>query len=342
MPKIVLGIESSCDDTSVGLTADGRILANVSRSQLEHAEYGGVVPELASRAHLRLVTRVAEAAIKSAGLSFRDVDAIAVTRGPGLPGALMVGVSYAKGLALALGKPLIGVHHMEAHIHALWASRSPDSAPAGPIAPLIALIVSGGHTYLARLESPLEIQILGRTLDDAAGEAFDKTAKMLGLGYPGGPQLDALAELGQPHRFHFSRARVPGLDFSFSGLKTSVLYFLEDQVQKNPKFIQENIHDLCAGVRTAVVDMLLEKTRRALEESALNRLGIVGGVAANRLLRREATALMESLNGVLYLPDFEFCTDNGAMIALSGHFRLMRGHTDDLSCTPDPALPWTS
>lgn len=340
MPKVILGIESSCDDTSVGVIADGKILANVSRSQVEHALYGGVVPELASRAHLQWITRVTEAALSEANLGFSDLDAIACTRGPGLPGALMVGVSYAKGLALALAKPIIGVHHMEAHLHALWAARK-EQAATPPETPFIALIVSGGHTYLLRVDSPLRFTVLGQTLDDAAGEAFDKTAKMLGLGYPGGPRLDALAENGNAERYEFSRARVPGLDFSFSGLKTSVLYFLEEQTRRNPSFISDNLPDLCASVRQAIVDMLLHKTALAMEQTGIRHLAVTGGVAANRLLRREAASLAESAGGKLYMPDFEFCTDNGAMIALSGYFRLEAGLTDTLELTPEPSLPWT-
>lgn len=340
MPKVILGIESSCDDTSAGVVSDGKILANVSRTQLEHALYGGVVPELASRAHLQWITRVTENALSEAGLGFGDVDAIACTRGPGLPGALMVGVSYAKGLALALDRPLIGVHHMEAHLHALWAARK-EQAFAEPQTPFIALIVSGGHTFLLRVEAPLRFSVLGRTLDDAAGEAFDKTAKMLGLGYPGGPKLDALAETGDATRFSFSRAKIAGLDFSFSGLKTSVLYFLQEQTQHDPNFISTHLHDLCASVRRAIVDMLLHKTALAMEETGIRNLGLSGGVAANRLLRREAARLAESFGGRLFVPDFEYCTDNGAMIALSGFFKLQAGLTDALSLTPEPSLPWT-
>jgi N6-L-threonylcarbamoyladenine synthase len=340
MSKVILGIESSCDDTSAGVVADGKILANVSRTQLEHAHYGGVVPELASRAHLQWITQVTETALAEAGLSFSDVDAIACTRGPGLPGALMVGVSYAKGLALALDKPLIGVHHMEAHLHALWAFRN-EQKVCPPETPFIALIVSGGHTYLLRVEAPLRFSVLGQTLDDAAGEAFDKTAKMLGLGYPGGPKLDALAEKGDATRFPFSKAKVPGLDFSFSGMKTSVLYFLQEEIQRDPNFISAHLHDLCASVRKTIVDMLLHKTALAMEETGIRHLGLTGGVAANQLLRREAARLAESFGGRLFVPDFEYCTDNGAMIALSGFFRLQAGLTDALSLTPEPSLPWT-
>lgn len=340
MPKVILGIESSCDDTSAGIVADDKILANVSRSQVEHALYGGVVPELASRAHLQWITRVTEAALAEAGLGFEAVDAIACTRGPGLPGALMVGVSYAKGLALGLEKPLIGVHHMEAHLHALWAVRKNQQALA-PETPFIALIVSGGHTYLLRVDSPVRFTVLGQTLDDAAGEAFDKTAKMLGLGYPGGPKLDALAEEGHPERFRFAKARVPDFNFSFSGLKTSVLYFIQENIQDNPNFIKENLHDLCASVRHTIVAMLLEKTTHAMKANGIPHLGITGGVAANRLLRREAARLAQHMGGHLFMPDFEFCTDNGAMIALSGYFRLKAGLTDTIDLTPEPSLRWT-
>lgn len=336
MPKVVLGIESSCDDTSAGVVVDGKVLANVARAQLEHREYGGVVPELASRAHMRLITRVTEAALQEAGVSFGQVDAVACTQGPGLPGALMVGVAYAKGLALALQKPLIGVHHMEAHIHALWASAPDQSLPL----PFLCLLVSGGHTYLVKVEGPLHFRILGQTLDDAAGEAFDKTAKMLGLGYPGGPLLDKWAEKGRTGIFSFTRARVPGYHFSFSGLKTSVLYFLEEQTRPNPHFIQENLADLCAAVREAIVDMLLEKTELALEQEGISHLTLAGGVAANSLLRRRAAALAERFGGQFFVPPLSLCTDNGGMIAYSGYLRMQAGLFSSMDISPEPSLAW--
>jgi len=338
MSKIILGIETSCDDTSVGLVRDGKILANVTRLQVEHEDYGGVVPELASRAHLRLITRVTEKALETASVTFEQIDAIACTRGPGLPGALMVGVAYAKGLSLALDKPLIGVHHMEAHIQSLWTTRNDDHRI--PQCPFICLLVSGGHTYLVLVENPTRFKIIGKTLDDAAGEAFDKTAKLLGLGYPGGARMDRLAESGNPNQFVFSRSRVDGYNFSFSGIKTSVLYFLQEKMKQDDQFIEKNLSDLCASIRQSIVDMLLEKTRSALHDFNLPRLGITGGVAANNLLRREAQALVDKLQGNLYIPDFEFCTDNGGMIALSGWFRLLLGKVDTLDLAPDPSFPW--
>jgi N6-L-threonylcarbamoyladenine synthase len=315
----IFAVESSCDDTSVALMEGGRLIGQRISSQEEHAAYGGVVPEVASRAHQRHIVALSEGLMQSAGWTPASLDALAYTRGPGLLGSLLVGVSFGKGMALALGKPLIDVDHLEAHVlsHFIEAPR--------PDFPFLCLLVSGGHTQLVRVDAPLRHHILGRSIDDAAGEAFDKGAKMLGLPYPGGPQIDRLARRGDPGRFRFSRASMPGLDFSFSGLKTSLLYFLRDAVAQNPAFIGEHLADLCAAYQEAVVDSLLEKVTQAAQQTAISRIGLAGGVAANTRLRQRLESLAQNHGWEVYVPQLRYCIDNAAMIAMAAHFHWREG-----------------
>lgn len=316
----ILGLESSCDDTSAAVVQNRKILANVTANQQIHAEYGGVVPELASRAHQQNIIPVVDTALKKAGLSKKDLHAIAFTSGPGLMGSLLVATSFAKSLSLALNVPLIEVNHMRAHI---LAHLIEDPEQKTPPFPFLCLTVSGGHTQIVRVDSPYEMHILGETIDDAAGEAFDKAGKMLGLSYPAGPQIDRLAKKGDPHKFSFSKARVPELQFSFSGIKTSILYFLQKQQAQNPNFIAENLPDLCASIQNTIVEMLYEKVLKASEQTGIKHLAIAGGVSANSGLRMALKNGEENGHWQTYFPKFEYCTDNGAMIAISGYYQYL-------------------
>lgn len=316
----ILGLESSCDDTSAAVVQNRKILANVTANQQIHAEYGGVVPELASRAHQQNIVPVVDTALKKAGLSKKDLHAIAFTSGPGLMGSLLVATSFAKSLSLALKVPLIEVNHMRAHI---LAHLIEDPEQKTPPFPFLCLTVSGGHTQIVRVDSPYDMHILGETIDDAAGEAFDKAGKMLGLSYPAGPQIDRLAKKGDPHKFSFSKARVPELQFSFSGIKTSILYFLQKQQAQNPNFIAENLPDLCASIQNTIVEMLYEKVLKASEQTGIKHLAIAGGVSANSALRTALRNGEESGHWQTYFPKFEYCTDNGAMIAISGYYQYL-------------------
>lgn len=316
----ILGLESSCDDTSAAVVQNRKILANVTANQQIHAEYGGVVPELASRAHQQNIVPVVDTALKKAGLSKKDLHAIAFTSGPGLMGSLLVATSFAKSLSLALNVPLIEVNHMRAHI---LAHLIEDPEQKTPPFPFLCLTVSGGHTQIVRVDSPYEMHILGETIDDAAGEAFDKAGKMLGLSYPAGPQIDRLAKKGDPHKFSFSKARVPELQFSFSGIKTSILYFLQKQQAQNPNFIAENLPDLCASIQNTIVEMLYEKVLKASEQTGIKHLAIAGGVSANSGLRMALKNGEENGHWQTYFPKFEYCTDNGAMIAISGYYQYL-------------------
>lgn len=330
---IILGIESSCDDMAAAVVAGGRLRSTIVSSQLVHTEYGGVVPELASRAHQRLVVPVVNRALDGAGVSRSDVDAVAVTYGPGLAGSLLVGVSFAKAYAFGLGVPLVGVNHLEGHVYSVFLSDEPPSFP------FLCLIVSGGHTQLVLVDDGFDHCVLGTTRDDAAGEAFDKVGKLLDLGYPGGPAIDRLAQAGDP-RFHdFPRSRPGGYDFSFSGLKTSVLYYLNayDEAERRT-LLEEHLADLCASFQKAVVDVLIDALRRAVEETGIRRIAIVGGVSANSRLRREAAALTGETGATLHIPAPEHCVDNGAMIAMTGHFKLAAGRTSPLTITAEPNL----
>jgi N6-L-threonylcarbamoyladenine synthase len=315
---IILGIESSCDDTSASVLRDFEILSNVTANQSIHEQYGGVVPELASRSHQENIVPVVEAAIKKAGISISDIDAIAFTQGPGLLGSLVVGASFAKAFALAINKPLIPVHHMKAHILAHFID---DENKEKPSFPFLCLTVSGGHTQIVKVESARKMTVIGKTIDDAAGEAFDKSAKMLGLPYPGGPLIDKYAEFGDATKFKFSKPRIDGLDFSFSGLKTSILYTIRDQVKLNPVFVEENKYDLCASIQHTIIQILMDKMEKAVKETGINQVAIAGGVSANSGLRK-ALELKKEHGWKTYIPKFDYCTDNAAMIAVNGKFLL--------------------
>ena len=327
----VLGIETSCDDTSAAVyTTERGLLSSTISSQLEHVEYGGVVPELASRAHLSLIIPVIHEALVRAEMTLEDMDGIAVTYAPGLVGSLLVGVSVGKALALSRNIPLIGVHHIEGHIQSNFLE------PPFPSYPSIALVVSGGHTELVLMERPLEYRVLGATRDDAAGEAFDKVAKLLGLGYPGGPAVQKAAECGDEKFVEFPVSRVPDYEFSFSGLKTAVLVYANE---KGPEFVRANLPHILASFQRAVVDALAGKTLRALEEHHIRTLLLAGGVAANRALRERLTFEVNRHGFDLFIPPFRYCTDNAAMIARSGHERLIRGMSSPLTLSPEPRLP---
>ncbi|MFN3951925.1 MAG: tRNA (adenosine(37)-N6)-threonylcarbamoyltransferase complex transferase subunit TsaD [Thermaurantimonas sp.] len=315
----VLGIETSCDDTSVAVIRGRKVLTNITSSQKIHALWGGVVPELASRAHHQNIVPVTDAAIKQAGIHKSQLSAIAYTRGPGLLGSLIVGATFARAMGLGLGIPVIPVHHMEAHIMAHFIE-DPDMQP--PEFPFLCLTVSGGHTQLVWVTELMKMSVIGQTTDDAAGEAFDKVAKILGLPYPGGPVIDALAAEGNPSAFHFVRPEVPGFDFSFSGLKTSVLYTLEKAKKSDPDFIQKHINDIAASVQQAIVDTLIKKVKRAVLQTGAKHLVLAGGVSANSSLRKAMQDLSAQLDVRLYLPKMSYSTDNGAMIAITGYYYL--------------------
>jgi N6-L-threonylcarbamoyladenine synthase len=315
----ILAIESSCDETSAAVILNGKILSNVVSTQLIHAQYGGVVPELASRAHQQHILPVVDKALCDAKLTKKDLDAIAFTRGPGLLGALLVGTSFAKAMALGLNIPLLDVNHMQAHVLAHFID-----APR-PSFPFLCLTVSGGHTQIVKVDGPLRMEILGETRDDAVGEAFDKTAKLLDLPYPGGPLIDKNASRGNPARFTFPLPEMPGLDFSFSGIKTSILYFLQKQVKENPSFVAENMDDICASIQNALIDILLKKLKKASRETGINEIAIAGGVSANSGLRSALKTLGEKRRWNVYIPEFEYCTDNAAMIAMAAHFKYLEG-----------------
>ena len=334
----VLGIESSCDETSAAVVADGMLLSNIISSQFVHVKYGGVVPELASRAHQQLIVPVVEEALRSAGVEKAQLDGIAVTYGPGLAGALLVGLNFSKALAYALKIPFVGVHHMEAHIIANFVEQ-----PA-PQFPFICLIVSGGHTQLVLVRDFFDHELIGETLDDAAGEAYDKVAKMLGLGFPGGPAIDRLAAGGNGAFVDFPRSYLNGrdFDFSFSGIKTSVLYWLRDYQRSNPGSSLTRqpglLADLCASFQAAVIDVLVEKTLRAASHTGVRELAIAGGVSANSELRKRMKAQAEQRGYRLTIPNPEYCTDNGAMVALTGYLRLKSGVSSDTELNAVPNL----
>ena len=337
MPPIhILGIESSCDETSASICVDGKILSNIIATQEVHRAYGGVVPELASRAHMQHIVPVVDAAMQQAGICLKELNGIAFTQSPGLIGALLVGAGFAKSLSLALDIPLIGVHHMQAHV---LANLIEDPAPSYPF---LCLTVSGGHTQIVLCRSPLDMQILGETIDDAAGEAFDKSAKMLGLPYPGGPLIDKYAASGDPTRFHFAEPVIPGLDFSFSGVKTSILYFLQQATRKEPDFIQQNLADLCASIQQRIIEILLKKLKIAALETGIREVCLSGGVSANSGLRKSFTALGERQGWKTFVPRFEYCTDNAAMIAITGYHRFLAGKYEELDVPSSARGGWTS
>lgn len=318
----ILGIESSCDETAAAVIQDGYLLSSVISTQEVHRSYGGVVPELASRAHQQNIVPVVDKALKDARIKPVDIDGIAFTRGPGLMGALLVGTSFAKGLSLALRKPLIEVNHLQAHILVHFIKERNKTAHQ-PDFPFLCLLVSGGHTQLVKVHSHLSMEVLGRTLDDAAGEAFDKCAKLMRLPYPGGPIIDRLAEEGNPLSFSFSKPRIPNLDFSFSGLKTSFLYFLQEKVKDDPSFIEKHLPDLCASLQHTIVDILADKVVAAAQQSGIHQIALAGGVAANSGLQKRMQALSIQNGWELFIPPARFTTDNAAMIAIAGYYKFL-------------------
>lgn len=318
MPVVILAIESSCDDTSAAVIRDGRVLSNCVAGQEIHQRYGGVVPEVASRAHQANIVPVVDEALRQAGLDRREVSAVAFTRGPGLIGSLIVGVSFAKAFALSYGLPLIEVHHLQAHVLAHFAEEP------FPEFPFLCLTVSGGHTQIMLVKDHLDMEILGQTIDDAAGEAFDKTGKLLGLDYPAGPIIDKMACQGQA-RFSFPEPQIAGLDFSFSGLKTSILYFLKKELSSNPHFIEENLADICASVQQRIVSILMNKLIKAAQQTGIRQIALAGGVAANSALRAALEAEGRQRGWQTFIPRFEFCTDNAGMIGIAAYYKHLKG-----------------
>ena len=333
MDITILGIESSCDDTSAAVLRNNVLLSNVIASQAVHMKYGGVIPELASRAHQQNIIPVVDTALREAGITADELDAIAFTRGPGLLGSLLVGVSFTKGLSIARNIPMVEVNHLQGHILSHFIDL-PDRTLPHPDFPFLCLLVSGGHTQIVRVDSPLEMRIIGTTIDDAAGEAFDKCAKVMGLPYPGGPVIDRLAKEGDPKAFRFARPHVEGYDYSFSGLKTSFLYTLRDAVAKDPEFIERHKADLCASLQTTIVEILLDKLIRASKETGIRDIAIAGGVSANSGLRNGITETGARRGWRTFLPEFKFTTDNAAMIALAGYYRYMNSNIATLDIAP--------
>ncbi|MCB0380757.1 MAG: tRNA (adenosine(37)-N6)-threonylcarbamoyltransferase complex transferase subunit TsaD [Flavobacteriales bacterium] len=333
---IILGIESSCDDTAAAIIKDGKILANIIANQDIHKAYGGVVPELASRAHQQNIVPVVDAALKKAGIDKKAICAVAYTNGPGLLGSLLVGSSFAKAFALGLNIPTIEVNHMHGHILAHFIEEE-DGTSNKPTFPFLCLTVSGGHTQIVKITDYFEMKVIGETIDDAAGEAFDKVAKMLSLPYPGGPLLDKYAQLGNPNRFEFTHPKVEGLNFSFSGLKTSVLYFLQREIKNNPNFLSENLKDICASVQKTIVDILLINVKKTLIQENINQIAIAGGVSANSELRTRLLELKQEGYQV-FIPKFEYCTDNAAMIAITGYYKYLKGEFSNQQTTPNARM----
>ena len=330
----ILAIESSCDDTSAAVISNGKIGSNIVAGQLIHELYGGVVPELASRAHQQHIVRVVDKAIQVANITKKDLNAIAFTRGPGLLGSLLVGTSFAKAMALALNIPLIEVNHMQAHVLAHFID---EPLPAFPF---LCLTVSGGHTQIVLIKDHATMKVLGETQDDAVGEAFDKTAKLLGLPYPGGPLVDKYAQLGNPLAYEFPLSEMPQYNFSFSGIKTSILYFLKKKVAENPNFVAENLNDICASVQHTLVRMVLQKLRRAARELNIKEVAIAGGVSANSGLRKTLYEMGEKEGWKVYIPDFQYCTDNAGMIAMAAHFKYLKNDFSSQDVSPLPRMEW--
>lgn len=324
MKITILGIESSCDDTAAAIISDGYLLSSKIANQEIHKEYGGVVPELASRAHMQNIVPIVDSVLKSSGLKPEDVSAVAFTRGPGLLGSLIVGTSFAKGFALARNIPLIEVHHLQAHImvHYIKSGNIPENEPEFPF---LCLLVSGGHTQIVLVKNHLDMEIIGKTIDDAAGEAFDKSAKLLGFPYPGGPFIDKFAKLGNPDKFKFNKPSINGLDYSFSGLKTSILYFLQDMLKQDSEFINNNRNDLCASIQKTIIDILFEKLIKAAKQEGINSIALAGGVSANSGLRERLKTEAGIQNWNIYIPDIKYSTDNAAMIAITGLYKYQNG-----------------
>jgi N6-L-threonylcarbamoyladenine synthase len=330
----ILGIESSCDETAASICLDGKILSNVIASQEIHQQYGGVVPELASRAHMQNIVPIVDGALKEAKINCSQLNGIAFAQSPGLIGALLVGTGFAKSLALSLNIPLIGVHHMQAHV----LSNLIENPEMG--FPFLCLTVSGGHTQIVVCHSPLKMEVIGETLDDAAGEAFDKSAKLLGLPYPGGPLIDRYAKNGDPKAFHFPEPQIEGFDFSFSGVKTSILYFLQKKLKEDPSFIEKNLNDLCASIQHCIVTILMKKLKRASLETGIRTVCMAGGVSANSGLRNALLELGKKQHWKVHIPSFQYCTDNAAMIAVTGYHKYLAGYQSDLSATASARAEW--
>lgn len=330
----ILAIESSCDDSSAAVIINGKICSNIVASQAIHTKWGGVVPELASRAHQQHIVPVVAEALERAKITKNDLNAIAFTRGPGLLGSLLVGTSFAKALAMGLNIPLIDVHHMQAHVLAHFIDEPK------PNFPFLCLTVSGGHTQIVFVRSPLDMEVIGETQDDAVGEAFDKTAKLLDLPYPGGPLIDKYAKEGNPERFPFPMVEMPGLNYSFSGIKTSFLYFLQKETKKNANFVEENLADICASMQATLIKILLQKLKKAAKQYKIKEIAIAGGVSANSGLRAELQKLGEIENWNVYIPAFQYCTDNAGMIAMAAHFKAEKGEFCTQDVSPLPRMAW--
>lgn len=331
---VILGIESSCDETSASICINGEIKSNIIATQAIHAKYGGVVPELASRAHQQNIIPTVDQALQQAKITKNDVDAVAFTRGPGLLGSLLVGTSFAKSFALARNIPLIDINHMQAHILAHFID-----APK-PNFPFLCLTVSGGHTQIVLVKDYFDMELIGQTLDDAAGEAFDKTAKILNLPYPGGPLIDKNAKLGNPNAFKLPEPQIPDLNFSFSGLKTAILYMVQSELKKNPNFLEENMNDICASVQERIVSILLNKLKKAAKQTGVKDIAIAGGVSANSGLRESLLAMGEKYKWRVFIPKFEYCTDNAAMIAIAGYHKFLKGEFVGQEVAPLARIPF--
>ncbi len=332
----ILGIESSCDDTAAAVLKDGKIISNKVANQAIHEQYGGVVPELASRAHQQNIVPVVDLALKEAGVKPSELSAIAFTKGPGLLGSLLVGASFAKSMSLALNIPLIGIHHMKAHVLAHFIK---DDRMNLPEFPFLALTISGGHTQIVQVNDYFDFKILGETLDDAVGEAFDKTAKIMGLPYPGGPLIDKYAQKGNPKAFKFPKPKVAGLNFSFSGLKTSILYFLQKKQKEEPDFVSKNLNDLSASIQYTIVQILMDKLQKAVKQTGIRRIAIAGGVSANSGIRQALRIAQQNDAWQVYIPNFEYTTDNAAMVAIVGYLKYQQGLFDDYDLIPKARIP---
>ncbi|WP_423818975.1 tRNA (adenosine(37)-N6)-threonylcarbamoyltransferase complex transferase subunit TsaD [Salinimicrobium sp. TIG7-5_MAKvit] len=326
----ILGIESSCDDTAAAVLHNGKILSNVVATQEVHQKYGGVVPELASRAHQQNIVPVIHEALSRAGVTKEDLSAVAFTRGPGLMGSLLVGTSFAKSLSLGLGIPLLDVNHMQAHILAHFIDEEEFQKPQFPF---LALTISGGHTQIVKVTDYFEMEVIGETLDDAVGEAFDKSAKILGLPYPGGPLVDKKAQTGNPKAFPFPKPKVDGLNFSFSGLKTSILYFIQKQLKEDPQFIEKNLEDICASIQHTIIGILMDKLKKAVKQTGITEIAIAGGVSANSGIRKTLHEAQAKYGWKTYIPKFEYTTDNAAMIAIAGHYKFISEDFADMGIT---------
>jgi N6-L-threonylcarbamoyladenine synthase len=337
-PIYILGIESSCDDTSASVMCNAKVLSNVVANQEVHSKYGGVVPELASRAHQQNIVPVVQQALEQANIKKEDLSAIAFTKGPGLMGSLLVGTSFAKSLSIGLQIPLIDVNHMQAHILAHFIDSEQNKAPEFPF---ICLTISGGHTQIIKILDYFDMEILGETIDDAVGEAFDKSAKILGLPYPGGPLIDKYAQLGNPKAFSFTKPKVGDLDFSFSGLKTGILYFIQKQQRINPDFVEENLNDICASIQYTIVEILMDKLKNAVKQTGIKKIAIAGGVSANSEIRKRLELAEKHFGWSTYVPNFEYTTDNAAMIAITGYLKYLKKDYSNISVTAKARLKVT-